>query len=302
MSDIMSVTATAAEVVRSFSHWRDVATKNPVFITNHGRETHVLLDIAEYKELTVPKGATGRSSGDDLIGLAEWIDEALMICDQDLRIEYANRVAGAVCRKPTADLIGRLLVDVLPAVSGSLMEVHARRTVVGGEPSAADIPSPFSNGAWLRFQSFPLGSCNVLMFRDITEDVQRHRLADVKASILEAMSVHGEVGYVRISLRGTIERVDDPFSRMVELDETRLLGISLSDLVVREQRVMFRDSLEHVMQGGPPTRLRVGFLSNSGEIAYARVSIVQLHGAYGAEGAVVMLTRCHEGEEGDEEG
>jgi len=300
MNDIASVTATAAEVVRSFSHWRDVATKKPVFITNHGRETHVLVDIAEYREMTGPKGAVSLSNGNDLVGLAEWIDEALMICDTDLRIEYANRVAGAVCRKQAGELVGRLLVDVLPSVSGSLMEVHARRTVVGGEPSAADIPSPFSDGAWLRFQSFPLGNCNVLMFRDITEDVQRHRLADVKASILEAMSVHGEVGYVRISLRGTIERIDEPFGRMVELEESRLIGISLADLVAREQRASFRESLEKVMQGGPPQRLRVGFLSNSGAVAYAKVSIVQLHGAYGAEGAVVMLTRCHEDDDATE--
>ncbi|WP_066554868.1 type II toxin-antitoxin system prevent-host-death family antitoxin [Croceicoccus bisphenolivorans] len=297
MNQVSSVTATAAEVVRSFSHWRDVASKNPVFITNHGRETHVLIDIEEYRELTGPKGTATRSNGDDLIGLADWIDEALMICDHDLRIEYANRVAGAVCRKPATDLVGRLLVDVLPSVAGSLMEVHARRTVVGGEPSAADIPSPFHDGGWLRFQSFPLGSRNVLMFRDITEDVQRHRLADVKTSILEAMSVHGEVGYVRLSVRGTIERIDAPFSSMVELDEQRLIGITLADLVIRDQRVDFRDRLETVMQGGPPQRMRVGFLSNSGGVAHAHVSIVQLHGAYGAEGAVVMMTACRDGEE-----
>lgn len=296
MNELSSVVATAAEVVRSFSHWRDVASKSPVFITNHGRETHVLLDIGEFRDLIGPKGASNRSNGNDLIGLAEWIDEALVICDQDLRIEYANRVAGAVCRRPTGDMIGRLLVEVLPSISGSLMEVHARRTVVGGEPSAADIPSPFSEGAWLRFQSFPLGGTNVLMFRDITEDVQRHRLADVKAAIIEAMSVHGEVGYVRLSVRGTVERVDQPFCDMVELDEQRLIGITLADLVVRDQRVLFRDRLESVLQGGAAQRLQAGFLSNSGKVAHAKLSIVQLHGAYGAEGAVVMLTRCREDE------
>ncbi|AKM10701.1 PAS domain-containing protein [Croceicoccus naphthovorans] len=296
MNDMSSVTATAAEVVRSFSHWRDVANTNPVYITNHGRETHVLLDIGSFRELSMP-GAGGSAGGEDLIGLAEWINEAILICDGDLRIDYANRVAGAVCRKPVGELTGKMLVEALPSVAGSLMEVHARRTVIGGEPSAADLPSPFHDGAWLRFQSFPLGKSNVLMFRDITEDVQRHRLADVKAAILDAMSVHGEVGYVRVSIRGTIERIDDPFSKMVELDESRLIGIGLADLVVREERPAFRDALESVLQGGPSQKLRVGFLSNSGEVAYARLSIVQLHGAYGAEGAVVLLTACKEGED-----
>lgn len=283
------VTATAAEVVRAFSHWRDVASDKAVFITNHGKETHVLLDIEKYRELTSDSGKSV-GNGNELVGLAEWIDEALVICDSDLRIQYANRVAGAICRKNSTEFAGRLLVEALPSVAGSLMEVHARRTVVGGEPSAADIPSPFKEGAWLRFQSFPLAGTNVLMFRDITEDVQRHRLADVKTSILEAMSVHGEVGYVRLSIRGTIERIDDPFARMVELDEDRLMGIALVDLVTREDRVVFRDTLEGVLRGGPPQRMEVGFLNNSGKVAYAKLSIVQLHGAYGAEGAVVMLT------------
>lgn len=284
------VTATAAEVVRAFSHWRDVASDNAVFITNHGRETHVLLHIEKYRELTSEAGGVGKGSGNELVGLAEWIDEALVICDADLRIQYANRVAGAICRQSSSEFAGRLLVEALPSVAGSLMEVHARRTVVGGEPSAADIPSPFKPGAWLRFQSFPLGSTNVLMFRDITEDVQRHRLADVKTSIIEAMGVHGEVGYVRLSIRGTIERIDEPFARMVELDEERLMGIALVDLVTREDRVAFRDTLESVLRGGPPQRMEVGFLNNSGKVASAKLSIVQLHGAYGAEGAVVMLT------------
>ncbi|WP_144096435.1 PAS domain-containing protein [Croceicoccus sediminis] len=285
------VTATAAEVVRAFSHWRDVASDKAVFITNHGKETHVLLDIEKYRGLISENtDAAGRGGASELVGLAEWIDEALIICDSDLRIQYANRVAGAICRKNSNDFTGQLLVEALPSVTGSLMEVHARRTVVGGEPSAADIPSPFKDGAWLRFQSFPLGNTNVLMFRDITEDVQRHRLADVKASILEAMSVHGEVGYVRLSVRGTIERVDDPFARMVSLDEERLIGVALVDLVAREDRVAFRDKLESVLRGGPPQQVKVGFLSNSGKVSYAKLSIVQLHGAYGAEGAIVMLT------------
>lgn len=285
------VTATAAEVVRAFSHWRDVASDSAVFITNHGKETHVLLDIDQYRELASGNASgAGKGSGNELVSLAEWIDEALVICDSDLRIQYANRVAGAICRKNSAEFAGSLLEEALPSVAGSLMEVHARRTVVGGEPSAADIPSPFKEGAWLRFQSFPLGNQNVLMFRDITEDVQRHRLADVKTSILEAMSVHGDVGYVRLSIRGTIERIDDPFARMVELDEERLMGVAIVDLVAREDRVVFRDTLEGVLRGGPPQRLEVGFLNNSGKVATAKLSIVQLHGAYGAEGAVVMLT------------
>lgn len=83
---------------------------------------------------------------------------------------------------------------------------------------------------------------------------------------------------------------------MVGLDERRLIGIPLIDLVVREERVAFREQLESVLRGGAPQRVDIGFLSNTGAVARARVSIVQLHGAYGGEGAVVLMTPCAAGD------
>lgn len=48
MSDIL---VTSAELQRSFGRYREMALREPVVITNHGRESLVLLSAEEYRRL-----------------------------------------------------------------------------------------------------------------------------------------------------------------------------------------------------------------------------------------------------------
>ncbi|WIA57357.1 PAS domain-containing protein [Sphingobium sp. WTD-1] len=286
-----SPVVTAADLVRGFSECRDMATRAPLYITHHGRATHVLLGVNEFRALKAQSGNAHQESAEEkLFALADWVDQAVIICDQDMRVNFVNRVASAICRKPAGQLVGFMLDAVLSSMNGSLMEVHVRRTVSGGEPSAADVPSPFADGAWLRLQSFPLGRSTVIMFRDITEDVRRHRLADAKAAIIEAMTVHGDVGYVRLSVRGTIDSIDVPFTDMLSLPRERVMGIQLTDLVITHARAAFRQALERAMQGQGAQCVHTTLLRNRGDTVAVKASIVALQGAYGTEGAVVLVT------------
>ena len=45
------VTTSAAELVRQFAHFSDVALTRPVIVTRNGRPRNVLLSIAEYERL-----------------------------------------------------------------------------------------------------------------------------------------------------------------------------------------------------------------------------------------------------------
>ena len=45
------VTVTAAELQRQFGRYRDLALKEPVSITHHGRESLVVLSADEYRRL-----------------------------------------------------------------------------------------------------------------------------------------------------------------------------------------------------------------------------------------------------------
>lgn len=299
--DISRITVSSADLVRNFARFRDEAARQPVYVTHHGRETHVLSSVVRFEArgLNAPDPDDGLDEKADRMafGLADWVDEALIICDRDLCVLYANRVALAMLHCDIAVVLGKQLFEAVPGMEGSLIEVHARRTVTGGEPSAADIPSPFLENAWLRFESFALGERILLKFRDITEDVNRHRLADVKATILKAMSTHGDIGYVRVSVRGSIERVDDPFCEVLDLPEDRLLGVQLADLVAMQDRPAFREKLEMVLRDGGACGLFTRFLSNAGTLLRMKVAMVELRGAYGAEGAVLLLTPAPEADE-----
>ncbi len=45
------VTITAAELQRQFGRYRDMALKEPVAVTHHGRESLVILSAEEYRRL-----------------------------------------------------------------------------------------------------------------------------------------------------------------------------------------------------------------------------------------------------------
>ena len=278
----------AANFVRSFSKWRDEALVKPVFVANHGRITHALIGIDQFDRLSEEHNA--QAADVNPFELAEWIDEAVIVCDRDLVVESMNRVASAACRMSSSHCVGRNLYDCLPQLRGTLFDVHLMRTVEANESTSADIPSPLREGGWLRLQSFPLHERNVLLFRDITEEVERHRLADVKAALIEAMAVHNAIGYVRVTVSGQIERVAERFGDLLGVREDRLRGANLVELVSREKRVEFKSALQEAMSGEGPRRLVSSFISNGGETDEVVAAIVQLRGAYGAEGAVILLT------------
>lgn len=285
----------AAELVRNFAECRETAGKKHLYVTHHGRATHVLLGIDEYQGLH--DAARSREAGEHPPGdaallqmLAQWLDEAIILCDADMTIAFANRVTQALCRRTVQELVDRPLVEALPQIAGSMLEVHARRTAIGGESSTADIPSPFHEDRWLRFQSLPLGDWNALLFRDITDEVRHHRLADVQEAILDAMRAHGDIAFVRVSIRGTIERVNEPWTRLIGLPADRLHGIALADVIATPDRARFREALEAVIRGAGSRRVDAHMLTNDGDLAPLHLALEPLQGIYGSEGAVMLAT------------
>ncbi|MFM5918086.1 MAG: PAS domain-containing protein [Novosphingobium sp.] len=286
-------TVTAADLVRSFAACRDRATLSPLFISNHGRNTHVLIGIDQFNEfIELRHNTAGEPVGPGVLELADWMDDAVIITDATLRIAFANRVAHAICRKRPGSLNGTSLSAELPQFSGSLLEVHARRTLVSNEPSAADLPSPFADNAWLRFQTFPIGDQLVMIFRDISDEVQQHRVADVKKSLLQALDAHGEIGYVRVSPRATIERVDQPLCDLIGLPQQRLINLPLIDLVAKADRPHFRAELDAVIRGAAARKTEIALVGNDGNAKPVIAALATLQGAYGAEGAVILTTPC----------
>lgn len=286
----------AAELVRNFAHWREVGSREPVMITHHGRETHIFMGVEDFRTMAANEAAP--PAPDRMRELASRIHQGLILCNADLSIDYVNSVALAMTKRWDRHLEGRSLWDALPEFAGTLTEAHIRHSLTSGEASTADIPSPFRSDSWLHFETFPFGEGIALLLRDITADMRRHRLADVKTAILKAMSVHGGVGYVRVSTRGFIEIADDTFCAMVGLPEDRLSSVCLPDLIDMSARPQFREQLERVLRGEGDRRVATRLLTNDGTLLPVEAAVAQLHGTYGTEGAVIVMTGRREAARG----
>lgn len=279
---------TAAELVRNFAHWREIGAQEPVLVTHHGRGTHILMGMEPYARLT---GAKDRPDTHDRTHeLANRIHQGLLLCKSDLCIDFINPVALSMTKRWDRQLEGKPLFEALPEFAGAVTEAHIRHSLVSGEASAADIPSPFRKDSWLHFETFPFNGGVALLLRDITDDVQHHRLADIKSSILKAMTMHDGVSYLRVSMRGFVEIVDDSFCAMMGLPPEKLTGVPLPDLIAMPVRRQLREDLEQVLNGQGDRRVATHFLSNNGEIVPVDASLVRLHGTYGTEGAVMVVT------------
>lgn len=292
--------ATAADFVRRFGNWRDMARSGPVFVTHHGRPTHVLLDITAYEQLTLSAGDVPLAGGGydpaggplraPLDSFIDWLSQGAIVCDAAFNILAINRVGWGMVGRPAGELVGQLLWDAVPQLAGGLGQTYIVRALQTGEPTSADLPSALRPNNWLRLDAFPLAGGVGVVFRDITEEVVQNRLANVKEAILRAMAVHGEIGYMRLANIGTIERVDAPLSALFGVPEAGLIGAQAIDLVAEHARPRFREELTRVMSSGGEARFGSTLINCSGQEQAVTIALVALRGAYGVEGAVAIVT------------
>lgn len=286
-------TVSSADFARRFGQLRQMSDHQAIFVTHHGRPTHVLTTVRHYTDL---QDATGSSRVDvgltpSLHDLADCLTVGVLVIDYDLRILAANPVAHAQFDRTEGELAGRRIFSALPILHGSLIETYIQRSVASKEPSSAEIPSLLRAGTWVRVDIYPFARYMTVLFHDITEDMKRHRLADARQSLREAIAVHDGIGYVCLNIRGHIDRVEPTFCDMVRLSEERLHHVAMADLVPVAHRVRFRETLDHVLSGGGARTIDSAVLSNDGAAVEVRVTIAELRSVYGNEGGIVLLTR-----------
>ncbi len=279
----------SAEFVRQFGQLRQQRHDQPIVVTHHGRPTHVLLSAARYDEIR-PGCTPVLPTLPSVCEFAECIPNGVFVLDSDMTILVANRVAHALVDRAGVGLVGRHVFEAMPELKGSLVETCVNRAMRGKEPCSAEVPSLFRPGAWVRVAVHPSAHHATIVFHDITEDVQRNRLADAKKAIRDAIAVHAGISYVRVNTRGMIEQADSSFYRRMALSEERLRHVALSSLIPITHRVAFREALDMAMSGKGPCSLESQLLSNDGTALPVSVTIAELRGLYGNEGAVLLLT------------
>ena len=288
------VVVTSAELTRQFGHLRQSASRTPVFITHHGRETHVLLGIVDYHSLSRSDGAAAQ--GDPRLPtiehLANWMHQGCIVMDREERVIVANGTAHAMTKRRSGALVGRRFFEAAPELDGSMAQRHIERAMTSRTAAALDLPSSFRRDAWIRLSVYPTEHSTTLLFHDITPDVEADKLADPRQAAIDAMHAHAEVGSLRIDVRGRIEQSDDWCARALGVPQARLREIAICDLVPREQRDALRQTVSSVLGGADTAGFDTQFLANDGTLIAVRGTMTPLRGAYGAEGAIVVLTRA----------
>lgn len=287
-------TVSSADFARRFGQLRQMQEDEAIFVTHHGRATHVLTTVRHYSALKdggTDKRVDPASVLPSLHDFANCLTLGVVLIDYDLRILDANYVAHAQLDRGEGELIGQPIFQAVPVLQGSLVETYVRRSVVSREPCSAEIPSLFRAESWIRVEIHPFARHVTILVHDITDDMKRHRLADVRQSLREAIGVHDGIGYACLNTRGHIDRVEPTFCGMVSLSEERLHHVAMADLVLVAHRVAFRQALDQVLSGEGARTIDSALLSNAGTAVDVRVTIAELRGIYGNEGAIVLLTR-----------
>ena len=281
----------AASLVREFAGYRRRAKEGPLAITNHGRITHYLLSAAHFSDLNrssqILEADTSLKSLQRLIG---GMTDGVIVCDPDLRFVAGNANAESICAAEFTDGEGQSLETLLKAGEGTTFMAQVKRTAASRQSDTADMMSPFIPDRWLNLTSYFWRNQVVLLFRDITQVVQDHRLANVKEALLDLIDTQVGIGYVRLSLRGSIDRMGQSLREMLEFDEGRLKGVVMANLVTKNDRAKFRQCLENAMADDDPHRARVTFLTNSGGDLVLDLTVKRLVGEFGAEGFIVLAT------------
>lgn len=294
------VRVTAAEFTRKFGQLTKLHRNTPIHVTNHGQETHVLVAADLYEQLASGTQVSTGAESDlpTLTDLGAWIRQGLLVLDRDMKVRYANPVAYMMTQLPEGSLIGRNLVEALPQLKGSLLSGYLHRTISGGERQSADLPLPFRHeDVWYRADMIPNLNGATLLLTDISDDVRRYRLADAKVALVTALDQHGGIGYARVNVRARIERVDATLAQMLSMPEERLTGNSITDLVPVADRVAFKENLEAVLSSQATLSCRTRLITNQGTVIPVKVAIAELRGAYGSEGAVLVITDHVDGDD-----
>jgi PAS domain S-box-containing protein len=109
-----------------------------------------------------------KRSRERMNAMLESIGDAFFAVDRDWRIIYANAKAASFVGVDLGGSIGRLLLEVAPALEGTALMAHYRKAMAGGQTVSVEScwePS----GTWIEVRAYPTADGLSVYFHDITE-------------------------------------------------------------------------------------------------------------------------------------
>ena len=284
----------AADFIRGFANWRMQSARKPVFVTHHGKDAHVLISLDDYRRLDGEQEASGAPANklmDSLAGLTEWIRDGVIVIDRQWRILSVNPAASDMVERAAPALLGENLVSALPQLGESLLFQRIIRLIDHRERFSGDVPGILRPRQWLHVDLAPLPVGGAMLFRDVSEAMERMAAGDMRQALATAIDVDGGVGYARLTVREAIETANDTLTTMVGVDAAAIRRVRFTALLAAGQRAAFSEALETVFRSGKPMRLPSQIVTREGVALDVTLSIAEVRGPYTSDGAVVLVTR-----------
>jgi PAS domain S-box-containing protein len=137
----------------------------------------VLLTLAGQVALALARAssyAEAERRREQTIAIVESITDAFVALDRSWRITYVNHGAEHHFGRDRDELVGRMITDFAPGVSGSTVAAYYRRVMENGVVAHFEAISPVT-GRWIEVHAYPRREGIAIFFRDISERKEAER-------------------------------------------------------------------------------------------------------------------------------
>jgi PAS domain S-box-containing protein len=279
----------AADFIRGFANWRLQAAREPVVVTHHGKDAHVLISLDDYRRLdggTVPADDLKSALAD----LVESIRDGIIVIDRERHVVAANPAASDMIGEAAALLLGRALIEILPRIADNILFGHINRMLDLRERFSGDVPGLLRPHQWLHVDLVPLATGGAVVLRDISAAMEAMAASDTRKALADAIDAHGGIGHATLSVREMVEDASDALTAMAGVDPAAIRRVRFSALLATGERHAFTEALEEVFRTGKPVHLTSLVVTRDGVAIPVALSIAERRGVYASEGAVVVVT------------
>jgi diguanylate cyclase (GGDEF)-like protein/PAS domain S-box-containing protein len=148
---------------------------------NHPVVTGTVHDVTEMRE----SGEALQATSHKLLNVLESMADAFYTLDKDWRFTYLNKECEQYLHRPRSELLGKVIWDEFPALSGSHLESEFRQAAEQNRPLAfEEFYAPLNS--WKEVRAFPSAEGLAVYFTDITE---RKRLLDIERRMADRFMV-----------------------------------------------------------------------------------------------------------------
>ena len=284
----------AADFIRGFASWRLQSAREPVVVTHHGKDAHVLISLDDYRRLDGEMASNVAAAADalqaSLAGLVESFRDGVILIDRQRRVAAANPAASDMLETPAAGLIGEELIAAVPGLKGSLIFHQVIRMVDYRERFSGEVPGLLRPNQWLHVDLVPLPVGGAIMLRDVSAVIEGFVAGDLRQAMLDAVEVDGNIGHERISVREAVESANATLTGLLGVDAAAVRRVRFSALLAVGQRAAFIEALESVFRSGTPARIASQMVTRDGSVVDVTLSIVEVRSPYASDGAVILVT------------